>query len=637
MLDDLQHHPAGAVLACDIAIVGADAAGLALRRPGRDLAGAIAAIVATFLFAASPPLCAFEFATEGGAVTGYLDTTVSFGALWRTQSRSPGSIALANGGTSRDINSDDGNLNYRTGELVAMPLRVLLDFLLAYRDFGLFARVDYLYDNAQNNKAELGDHSKTQIANYTYLRDLYIYGKFDVFGRGLFVRAGNQVVNWGASTFVQNGIGILNPVDVTKLRTSDAEIKDALTPTPMLRLLQEITDRSSVEAVWMPRWDAKFPDTHVRRDPRGAFFSTRDFSVTDGTVAYTGFGRSDDAPGATGYFPTSVGDQRNIREERGFQYGVALHYLIPGHSNAEASLYYIDSHARTEIVSGIRGSVQTAATIPDNPAPDAGTLFVDYPRHIKLWGVSASTGLPGGIALQGEYSYRRNQPLQLPLAEVLLAVAGLPNQLTGTRPDTADQVPYGTEVSGFRRVKMHQLLASATKTFGPALGATQAVAMAEVGYTYLDLPGDLKFAGPGCHLPQPGSDASSSYNSTSTDCFATANSWGYRLAGRIDYDNVVDGGTVTPYVAFAHDVSGVGPTFNEGVKALTLGVNVSYLKRWQGQVAYTSYFGGRTHSGTDVPNASSGPLPPGQSARYSSDSNPLRDRDFVALSVSYAF
>ena len=95
------------------------------------------------------------------------------------------------------------------------------------------------------------------------------------------------------------------------------------------------------------------------------------------------------------------------------------------------------------------------------------------------------------------------------------------------------------------------------------------VAIAEVGYTHLDLPGDLKFAGPGCHLPQPGSDASSAYNSTSSGCFATRNSWGYRLAGRVDFDNVIDGGTVTPNLAFAHDVSGVGPTFNAGVKALT--------------------------------------------------------------------
>jgi hypothetical protein len=216
-------------------------------------------------------------------------------------------------------------------------------------------------------------------------------------------------------------------------------------------------------------------------------------------------------------------------------------------------------------------------------------------------------------------------------------VAGSPNQLTGTNPGTASQVPYGTEVSGFRRVAMHQGIVSATKTFGPTLGATQAVAVAEVGFTHLGLPGNVKFAAPGCLLPQPGSDASSSFNSTSTNCFATANSWGYRLAGRIDYDNVIDGGTVTPHVAFAHDVNGVGPTFNEGVKALTLGVTVNYLKRWQAQVAYTAYFGGRTYSGADVPDASTGPLPTGQSASYSSGSNPLRDRDFISASVSYAF
>jgi hypothetical protein len=683
-----------------------------LKRP----AAATPAIVATLLVAVSTPLSAFEFATEGGAVTGYFDTTVSFGALWRTQSRSPSLIAIANGGTSRDINSDDGNLNYRKGELVELPFQALFDFSLTYRDYGLFARAVYFYDKALNDNAGLGEHSKSQVADYTQLLDVYAYGKFDVFGRGLFVRAGDQVVNWGASTFIQNGISILNPVDVRKLRTPNAEIKDALSPTPMLRMLQELTDRFSVEGIWMPRWDGKFPDTHVRLDPHGSFFSTRDFGVTNGASAYTGFGRRNDLHGAPGVFPTNAGaalgfststnGERNIREENGFQYGIALHYLIPGHSNTEVSVYHINYHARTEIVSGIRGGLQTAATISGNLTPDqvaalgaagipavaagdpacaavnlptfdalqtpaniarlapivggvanatalsaqnatnaacaaaagrTGSLFVDYPTHIKLWGVSASTGLPGGVTLQGEYSYRGNQPLQLPLAEVLLAVGGSANQLTGTDPDTANQVPYGTEVSGFRRVKMHQLLASATKTFGPTLGAAQAVAVAEIGYTHVDLPGDLKFAGRGCHLPQPGSDTSSAYNSTSTHCFATANSWGYRLAGRIDYDNVIDGGTVTPYAAFAHDVSGVGPTFNEGAKALTLGVTVSYLKRWQAQVAYTSYFGGKTYSGTDAPNASSGPLPPGQSAAYSSGSNPLRDRDFVSVGVSYAF
>src|SRR4030095_13899103 len=137
-------------------------------------AGATAAIVAVLLLAASTPLGAFECAAESGVVTGYLDTTLSVGALWRTQKRSPGLVAIANGGTSRDINSDDGNHNYPNGELVEVPLQATLELSLKYRDFGLFARAAYLYDKALNDKDELGQHSKAQIADYTYLRDFYV-------------------------------------------------------------------------------------------------------------------------------------------------------------------------------------------------------------------------------------------------------------------------------------------------------------------------------------------------------------------------------------------------------------------------------------------------------------------------------
>jgi len=668
-------------------------------------------LAATLVLAAFTPAHAFEFASTSGALTGYFDTTISFGSLWRMQSRSPRLIAIANGGTSRDPNADDGDINYRKGELVSLPFQATFDFLLNYRDYGMFVRGTYVYDKAQIDKDELGDKALVHTAKYFDFLDVYAFGKFDLGGRALFVRAGDQVVNWGESTFIQNGINVLNPVDVRRLRTPGTELKHALSPTPMVWLLQEVTDRFSVEATWMPRWDEHFPDTHVRLDPRGAFFSTRDFGVDDGKIEYTGFGRRNDSHGPAGVFPASLAGQLSLpggetREDKGGQYGIALRYLVPGHSNTEISLYNINYHSRTSFLSGVRGGLTAAATISGNltaeqvaalgsagipavaagdpactavnlptfdalqapaniarlapivggvanatalsaqnatnaacaaAAGRAGNAFVEYPKHIKLWGLSASTGLPGGVALQGEYSYRSNQPVQLPVAEVLLAVSGAANQLTGTDPDTANLVPYGTEISGFRRVRMHQLLATATKTFGPTLGASQVVAVAEVGYTHLDLPGDLKFAGAGCHLPQPGSDASTAYNSTSTDCFATRNSWGYRLAGRIDYDNVIDGGTVTPHVAFAHDVSGVGPTFNEGVKAVTLGVGVAYLKKWQAEIAYTAYFGGKTYSGIDVPNATSGPLPPGQSASYSSGSNPLRDRDFLSLSVSYAF
>ena len=84
-----------------------------------------------------------------GAVNGYLDTTISVGSIWRMQGRNPGLIAIANGGTSRDINADDGNLNYNKGDLVSLALNATVDFLLKYRDFGLFARGTYFYDKAR--------------------------------------------------------------------------------------------------------------------------------------------------------------------------------------------------------------------------------------------------------------------------------------------------------------------------------------------------------------------------------------------------------------------------------------------------------------------------------------------------------
>ena len=208
----------------------------------------------------------------------------------------------------------------------------------------------------------------------------------------------------------------------------------------------------------MPRWDAKFPDTHVRRDPRGAFSQHPGFQRYRWDRCLHGVRAQRRCARRHWLFSDERG--RSAQHPRGTGVPIRRCASLPDsraqQCGGQPLLHRFACPYGDRV--GHPGSVQTAATISESPAPDAGTLFVDYPRHIKLWGVSASTGLPGGIALQGEYSYCCNQPLQLPLAEVLLAVAGLPNQLTGTHPDTADQVPYGTEVSGFRRVKMHQLL-----------------------------------------------------------------------------------------------------------------------------------------------------------------------------------
>ena len=261
------------------------------------------------------------------------------------------------------------------------------------------------------------------------------------------------------------------------------------------------------------------------------------------------------------------------------------------------------------------------------------TYFADYPEDIKLYGVSFNTLGAGGIAWQGEWSYRPNQPVQLATTEIILAAGGLANQLTGGTVPAAS-VPIGTEITGYRRVKMHQVQFTGTKAFGPTIGAEQFVVVGEAGYNRQDLPDGVLFAGPGVFLPAIGSSTATTSGSTQPNMegYATRSSWGYRLVGRLDYPNMIGAVTVSPRLAYTHDVDGVSATFNEGTKAGTLGVGFNYRQNLQADIAYTWFWGGRAYSGTDP-----GAGPAGQSADYASSANLLKDRDFLAVSLSYSF
>ena len=678
---------------------------LYVRQELRGNALALALMVATAL-----PVQAFEFGSEStdgsGAVTGSFDTTLSLGASMRTSDRDPALVSIANGGTSRDPNSDDGNLNYDKNDIFSAAIKATHELDLRRDNLGFFGRASYFYDQAVMSKDELDSHAEDRSGRNFRLLDAYLRGNFNVGERNLNVRAGKQVVSWGESTFIQNGINVINPIDVSKLRIAGAELKEGLLPTGIIWASQEVTDSLTIEGYVQTNYKK------TQLDPRGTFFSTNDF-VADGTsMAFTGFGRRNDGHGLAGVFPLNATAQliapRSADREAADdgQYGLALRTLTK--SNTELGLYAMNYHSRTPFVSGKRGGVTapggtiarllsagetaalTAASIPTFNVPagcsvfnvpsfgglhtaanigalaplvggvanatalsalnatnaaclsaasqgGAGSYFVEYPEDIKLYGLSFSTEGPLGIALQGEHSYRPNQPIQLPSAELLLASLGLANQLTSTNPTTANAVAYGTEISGYRRVEMHQTQVTATKVFGPTLGAEQLVTLGEVGFTYLNLPDNPKFAGAGVHLPQTGSSNSTAFGSNSTDGFMTTTSWGYRLLGRMDFPDVILGANLSPRLAFSHDVKGVSPTFNESVKTATLGLGMNFRQNWQADISYTAFFGGKTYSGTDVPSAQSGSLPANQSANYASSSNPLKDRDFLSMNISYAF
>ena len=659
------------------------------------------------------PLAGHTATFDLGPVNAQVDTTLSVGATFRMQDQDDSLIGITNGGTARSVNEDDGNYGFDKGDTVAAVAKITTDLDFSWGDYGLFSRLSYFADpiaedadNINDRRGpiapfvagptnliaearergdyELGNRGHQRQDDEFSLLDLFAYGNWDVGGHSVSARFGRQVVNWGESTFIINGINSINPVDVARLRTPGSELKEALLPTSMFWGSVQLTNQLSLETVLMTQWQ----ETQI--DPRGSFFSTNDTASDDGDKIIVTFGRRKDENSVTTY-PADVaalgvtGDPEAMvwlprehdrkPDSDPDQYGAALRYYADN-IGAEFGAYYLKYHSRTPIVSTVRGGLNGAGG--SSPAPGNGTTnainapggiaaaplcsddatagdcrasyFIEYPENIELYGLSFNAGGPFGTALQGEYSYRPRQPLQLSGAELVMASLGLTNSVTGQDfitegpyaglPTAFLGVPAGTDIHGYERVEMHQITTTVTKAFGPSFGASQFVMLGDFGATYVDLPEELDFSAPGAALPAPGSGRATlatpegfvAGGSVQSEGFLDNFSWGYRLVGRLDYEDMIGAVSLSPRLVWAHDVNGTGPTFNQGTKAITLGVGFNYLQRWQGDIGYTTFFGGRTYSGTDPIAA-----PEAQSQDFATSANPNKDRDFLAISVSYAF
>jgi hypothetical protein len=237
--------------------------------------------------------------------------------------------------------------------------------------------------------------------------------------------------------------------------------------------------------------------------------------------------------------------------------------------------------------------------------------------------------------------------VQYATAELILASLGLPNLITGytqipgapVGATAAALVPDGTVLAGYQRLKASQFQMTGTKSWPGVLASDTLVTVGEVGMNYFhNLPTDQKFAGPAAYLPATafGAVVASAFSVQDPAAYLTQFSWGYRLAARMDYGNALFGGTLSPRIAFTHDVNGVGPNFNKNTKSVSVGIGWDYQRKWLVDFQTTAFYGGRIFCGTDTPPPGSA-VTPGQSASWCSDANPLRDRDFYSFSVSYSF
>jgi uncharacterized protein DUF1302 len=555
---------------------------------------------------------------SNGTIEGSWDTTLSYGQLYRVQSRAANLIGIANGGTARSVNRDDGNLNYDPG-LVSNTVKFTTEFDASYKSTGIFIRGFGFLDNVADDTTRLAltPQAKRLVGTNLVLRDAYVWHEFNLGSVPGEIRVGEQVLSWGESTFIQNSINTINPVDVSALRTPGAELREALIPVGMVSGSLGLTDNLSVEAYYAYDWE----QTVI--DPTGSYFSTNDFAGDGGTfVVGSGQGAIGDYLNCPGTCTSqanngALGNARtavrvgNLEPGNGGEYGAALRMYVPNLNDTEFGFYFLNYHSRLPALNAIVGTAAAGNNL-------TGTKYLlSYPEDIQLYGLSFNTELgASGIALQGEYSFRKDAPLQVDLTEILAAVltnAAIPSQL--------GQFAAGDFVQGYIERDISQFQMTATKLFGPILKADQGILLAEGAITYIhNMPSKttLLLASPGIGSSgNPANAGALSHTLEELDNFADSTSWGYRIVGRLDYNNALFGSVnLQPRFSWRHDVSGITPgpggNFLAGRKDISVGLRAVYQNQWEADISYTGFLG-------------------------DSRQNLLHDRDFVAASIKYSF
>jgi hypothetical protein len=255
---------------------------------------------------------AYEAKHDFGEVSLVFDTTVSFGASIRTADRESQFLPEGNGGPvdlrtsgiivpglnnipvptlsgnsgratytlnpdnyDGSVNTDDGRLNFDSGDLVGATFKANHDLLVTWQNYKLFARAVGFYDvvmmdDAAGHRSQLTEQALGDVGRNYELLDLFLSADYTIDDLPVNIRVGKQVINWGESTFILNGNNVFNPIDVGAFRRPGSEIKEALIPVNAIYGSVSLPDDISVAAYYALDWEP------FELDPSSTPFSTAD-------------------------------------------------------------------------------------------------------------------------------------------------------------------------------------------------------------------------------------------------------------------------------------------------------------------------------------------------------------------------
>ena len=170
--------------------------------------------------------------------------------------------------SSYGSNSDDGNLNYGQWDVFSGAMKATSEASATWRNFNAFVRgtafVDPIVDNVDFR--DLESPQRSEVSQNAKLLDYFVGGSFEVGGLPLELRGGNQVISWGESTFIQNGLNVINPIDVSATRKPGSEVKEFFTPILAAKAALGLPNNFSIEGFY------QFKADNIVPDPAGTFF-----------------------------------------------------------------------------------------------------------------------------------------------------------------------------------------------------------------------------------------------------------------------------------------------------------------------------------------------------------------------------
>jgi len=618
---------------------------------------------------------AVEFDFADNQVKGSLDSTLSYGAMWRVQGRDSSNVA--------DINADDGNRNFDKG-LASQVFKLTSDLSASYRNYGLFLRGTAYYDTQIMDKrndylgttdgVERPSQAFPQDDHFTRdtrhvsgrkaeLLDAYLSGDWDIAEHPLTGRVGRQVLNWGESTFYRGGINTINPVDASRFHLPGSELKEVLVPVEALSFNLGLTENLSLESFYQWKWK------ETRLDPVGTYFSDNDLFADGGKTAYTtvddpqfkellagypsvaALGLLGNGPhGASPYLNPNTGTfkvaniGKDLEARDDGQFGVALRYIAEQLNSTEFGLYFVNYHAKDPQVAvdlrryqGVDVNALNALLGPlglGEAVPGLATLDLannvearrDYVEDIRMYGFSFNTTL-GDASVAGELAYRPNMPISIAATDDLLGDV-FSQGLNGTSLYDAStpanqacaalagkQLCRGGLFENYERAETYNASLTGIYNFGPQMSFDSVIGVAELAGEFIRGSSLEYTAWDGSKRRFVGAQDKAYANGEGNDVQISRDSYGYTLMLQGSWDNVFAGVKLSPYVVYQDDFKGNSDrtgNFIEGRKAYTLGADATYLNSFQVGLQYTNYFG-------------------------AGDNNTLRDRDNVSITGKYSF